>query len=78
MYNKKKHEDLKDCVGIRISIASNEYYWVVDDSSYNKGFGDALWVLSIDKSERDKYKPVTIKKYFKILKFLDFYIPNKK
>ena len=68
MNNKEKHPGPKDCIGIRISINGADYNWVVDDTNYNKGFGDAFWTLGIIDSERAKYKPVTIKKPFKVLK----------
>lgn len=55
-----------DCIGIRISMDGSESEWVVDNSNYNKGWGETIWKLSMSNEDRQKYKVNPSKKPFQI------------
>lgn len=55
-----------DCIGIRIAHNDSCHEWIVDNSNYNRGWGETIWSKGMSEQEVQKYKPVPSGKPFKI------------
>lgn len=55
-----------DCVGIRISHDGQEHEWAVNNSNYNRGWGETIWTLSMNDEETKTYLPKTSSRPFKV------------